>query len=145
MNGKTLLDTIIVLLGIVAMYTPWLQLAKSERLTGSELDKKYPEYAGISSKFTMLYIGWVIILFGIFFYILLNVRAQLISVLSGLYASMGLFIGLFAVTTHVCPAPTTVPWLQYAVGEKAKQAGWFQVAWSLSVIIIAITIAVLRR
>jgi len=70
---------------------------------------------------------------------------NIISFLAGLFASIGLFIGLFAITTGVSILPMRSPWVIFVVGEDAEKAGRFQVTWSASVLIVAIAIEVLRR
>ena len=134
---------LLVIVGGLAMYTPWIQLRASQRLTGKELSKQYPEHKWMRWGFITLYLSWIVIVYFVFMKVLPSIN--IISFLAGLFASIGLFIGLFAITTGVSILPMRSPWVIFVVGEDAEKAGRFQVTWSASVLIVAIAIEVLRR
>jgi len=144
MDTMTLLDWTIILLGGVAMYTPRFQLAKSKRLTGKELSKTHPEYGWVKWRFIILYTSWIVLLAVAFFHVFINSGVQTSCVLGGLYASIGLFIGSFAIVTGVCYIPMRTLRLLFVVGDEARRAGRFQVVWSLTVIVVACVMAALR-
>jgi hypothetical protein len=136
MDTIALPDIIIILLGVAAMYTPRFQLAKSEKLTGRELGKTYPKYQWMRWGFIILYTTWIVLVFTLFFSILASSWVQSPCVLGGLFASIGLFIGSFAMITRVCLVPTRAPRLLYVVGDEAFRAGRFQVLWSVAIIVV---------
>lgn len=134
---------LLIILGGIAMYTPWIQLRNSQRLTGKELSKQYPEHKWMRWGFVSLYLSWIVIVYFIFIKVLSSINT--ISFLAVFFASIGLFIGLFAVITGVSILPMRAPRIIFVVGEDAERAGRFQVAWSASVLMIAIAIEVIRR
>lgn len=145
MSINLILDLIVVLLGGIAMYTPWIQLKRKDGLTGKELSKKHPQYGWMRWGFITLYLSWLAIVFFLFYKALSLSWMNGVSFIGGVFASIGLFIGSFAVITGVSILPMRSPWILYVVGDDALRAGRFQVAWSLSVIFIAGVIEILRR
>lgn len=143
MNKIPFFNLIITLLGVIAMYSPRFQLKMSKSLTGKELSRKYPEHGWMRWGFIVLYIAWIVLMFMFCSKVLYWVAA--ISFIGYLFASIGLFYGLFAIITGVCILPMHVPWLLYVVGDDARKAGRFQVFLSLSVVIVVSAIEVLRR
>jgi hypothetical protein len=137
-------DLIVILLGGIAMYTPWIQLKSEDGLTGRELGEKYPRYGWIRRGFVTLYLSWVAIVFFFFYKALSLSWLNSISVFGGVFASIGLFIGLFAVVTGVSLLPMRSPKFLYVVGDDAQRAGRFQVVWSFCVIVIASVMEILR-
>ena len=125
------------------MSTPWIQLKNSKRLTGKELSKEYPEHKWMRWGFIILYLSWIVIVY--FFFIKVFQSINVVSFITAIFASIGLFIGLFAVLTGVSILPTRAPWVIFVVGDDAKRAGRFQVAWSFGVIVLAIAIEILRQ
>jgi hypothetical protein len=134
---------ITIFLGGFAMYTPWIQLRHSERFTGKELIQKYPEHKWMRWGFMGMYLGWIIAMF-LFFYKVLT-WLNMASFLAALFASIGLFIGGFAAITGVSILPVRSPRILYVVGDDAEDAGRFQVAWSVGVIVVAMVLEILRR
>jgi hypothetical protein len=144
MSSIDIVELLVLLaLGYVAMYLPSFRLAKSEKLTGKELSQKYPEHAWMRTGFLLLYVAWCVIVGSIFFYFL-SAEVKIAYLVGWIYASMGIFIGTFAVVTGVCYFPSRSIWMQYVVGAEAREAGRIQVLWSLGVILIASAIAVFR-
>lgn len=137
MQAISLRDWIIIALGVVAMYTPWLQLARSKKLTGKELSKTYPKLQWVRWGFIILYLSWIALVSIIFFTLLTKSEVSSPCVFGGWFASIGLFIGSFAMLTRVCIFPTPSLWLLFVVGDEAYRAGRFQVIWSLITIFIS--------
>jgi hypothetical protein len=133
------INLIIILFGVASMYTSWIQISRSERLSGKELSIKYPEHGWMRWGFIIIYISWVLLMFILFFYILDHYEN--VYIFGGLFASIGLFDGVFALVTGVCLLPTRIPWLQFVVGDDARRAGRFQVVWSLIVFLISVVAA----
>ena len=138
-----LIGYLIFILGGIAMYTPWFQLKNSKRLTGKELGKQFPEHEWMRWGFAILYLSWIAIV--CFFFIRVFPSIHAFSFLAGIFASIGLFIGLFAVITGVSLLPTRAPRVIFVVGAEAERAGRFQVAWSVCVLILAMAIEFLGR
>ena len=133
-----------IALGGISMYTPWIQLKHSKRLTGKELSKMYPEHKWMRWGYITLYISWVVIVFFLFTKVLIT-SINIFSSMAAIFANIGLFIGLFAVVTGVSILPTKAPVIIFVVGDEAKDAGRFQVTWSASVLLLAIALEFLRR
>jgi len=127
---------------MATMYMPWIQLKDSKTLSGKELSKKYPEHKWMRWGFIGMYLGYIVIIF-IFFVKVLH-WVNIASFFGGFFASIGLFIGLFAVLTGVSILPLRSPWLFYVVGDEAGKAGRIQVICSLVVIFIAFALEILR-
>ena len=140
-------DVIIILLGVVAMYTPRFQLAKSKKLGEWELGRTYPEYQWVRRGFISLYVCWLLLVLIAFLSILpiTGSRVQSSCVIGGLLASIGLFLGSFAMLTKVCLVPMRIPRLLFVVGDTAYRAGRFQVVWSVMVIVVVCVVAFLSR
>ena len=145
MNIAPIFEMIIVFLGGVAMYTPWLHLKRKDSLTGKELSKKYPQHGWMRWGYVTLYFLWTAIVLFLFYEALKIYSIKSVSLLGGLFASIGLFMGLFAVITGVTILPMRIPWILYVVGDSVKKAGRFQVAWSIGVILMAIVMELLHR
>ncbi len=139
----SIIGFIMIFLGGIAMYTPWIQLRRSERFTGKELSQKYPEYKWMRWGFISMYLAWIAAVFFFFYKVLTWVNVA--SFLAALFASIGLFIGGFAAITGVSILPMRSPWILYIVGDEAREAGRFQVAWSVGVIVVAVALEFLRR
>ena len=135
----------VVLLGGIAMYTPWIHLRRKDSITGKELSKKYPQHRWMRWGYITLYLLWVTIVFFLFYEALQNSWIKSVSFIGGVFASIGLFMGLFAVITGVAILPMRIPWILYVVGDKAKKTGRFQVVWSIGVIMIVGVMEVLHR
>ena len=67
------------------------------------------------------------------------------SFIAGLFAGIGLYIGLFAIITGVGVLPTRGPWTMFVVGEEAQRTGRLQVFWSVSVLVGITAIEVLHK
>ncbi len=128
-------------LGYIAMYLPSFRLAKREKLTGKELSEKYPEHAWMRSGFLILYLLWIVIIVSACYFLFSELR--FVYVVGWIFASIGIFIGSFAVLTGVCYFPSRSLWMRYVVGDEAREAGRIQLLWSLGVIIVTSAIAVL--
>jgi hypothetical protein len=134
---------IIILLGLFSMYTPWIQLKHSERLTGKELSKKHPEHEWMRWGFISMYLIWIVAVG--FFFVIVLASINLASFIAAFCASIGLFIGLFALITGVSLFPMRGVRIWYVVGDKAVESGRFQVTLSVAVIIVAIALEILLR
>lgn len=89
-----------------------------------------------------MYVSWIATVFFFFYKVLPWVNIG--SFLGALFASIGLFIGLFAVITGISILPMRSPWILSVVGDEVERAGRFQIAWSVGVIVIAFMIEALR-
>ena len=129
-----------ILLSGVAMYTPWIQLRHSKGLTGKELSQKHPELRWVKWGFISMYLAWIPMVILLLYKIFPRVNSA--SLVAAFFASLGLFTGGFAVITGV-----SSPMFQslYMVGNEARAAGRFQVAWSVGVIAIAVALEFLYR
>jgi len=145
MNINIVLNMAIVFLGITSMYTPWFQLRREDSVSGKELSKKYPQHAWMRWGFIILYLLWIAIVFLLLRQSISLAWMKSVASFGGFFASIGLFIGLFAVITGVSILPMRVPWILYVVGDDAQRAGRFQVTWSLGVILLAIVMEILSR
>ncbi|MBL8090797.1 MAG: hypothetical protein JNJ43_10740 [Anaerolineales bacterium] len=132
-----------MILGVFAMYTPWIHLKHSKRLTGKELGKKYPQHKWMRWGYIILYLGWFGIVYFLFTKVLLSIN--IFSSISGLFATIGLFMGLFAFITGVNILPTRLPIITFVIGNEAKVAGRFQTIWSTSVLILAIVLELFEK
>jgi hypothetical protein len=94
MNIDLISQLIVILLGGIAMYTPWIQLKRKDSLTGKELGKKYPQHKWMRWGFITLYISWGAIVFFFFYEAMKLSWMKSISSIGGVFACIGLFIGL---------------------------------------------------
>ncbi len=138
----SIISYIIIFLGAATMYLPSSQLKDSKRLSGKELSKKYPEHKWMRWGFISMYLGWIAAALFFFYKVLPLVYAA--SFLSALFASIGLYIGLFAIITGVSILPMRSPRILYVVGDEARKAGRFQVTCSLVVIFITFAVEAFR-
>ena len=134
---------LLMILGGVAMYVPWIILRNSHRLSGNELSRQYPQHRWMRRGFLMLYLSWIVLVSLVLVKILPSILAT--SLIAGLFASIGLYLGLFAVITGVGALPTRGPGTMFVVGEEAQSAGRLQVFWSVSVMVGITAIEVLHK
>ena len=132
-----------MILGGVAMYVPWIKLRNSHRLSGKELSRQYPQHRWMRWGFIRLYLSWIVLVCLVLIKILPSILAT--SFIAGLFAGIGLYIGLFAIITGVGVLPTRGPWTMFVVGEEAQRAGRLQVFWSVSVLVGITAIEVLHK
>ena len=134
MDMKSILYLVLIALGALSMYTPWLQLSKSERLNETQLHEKHSEHGWIRWGFIVIYFLWIVLAFEV----LHNIPwSRAILFLGVFFSSIGFFIGMFALITGVCIlVPTIIPRLLFVVGENARRAGRFQVLCSSTVFLI---------
>jgi len=145
MNIKQIFEFATILLGGIAMYTPWIHLKRKDSITGKELSKKYPQHGWMRWGYITLYLLWISIVFFLFYEALMLSWMKSVSLVGGVFASIGLFMGLFALITGVAILPMRIPWLLYVAGDNAKKSGRFQVVWSIGVILIASVMEFLQR
>lgn len=129
--------------GYFAMYVTKYKLANSEIITRKELGSLHPQHRWISSNFAFLYFGWLIFDFVVFMGMGSSWNLTIYAA-GSFFASIGLFLGVFAWRTGVCVVPSRSLRLRFVVGDDAFRAGRFQTIWSLIVIGIAIADSVLR-
>ena len=91
----------------------------------------------------MLYLSWIVLVSLVLVKILPSILTT--SLIAGLFASIGLYLGLFAVITGVGALPTRGPGTMFVVGEEAQSAGRLQVFWSVSVMVGITAIEVLHK
>jgi len=145
MNTPPILEFAVILLGGIAMYTPWIHLKRKDSITGKELSKRYPQHGWMRWGYITLYLLWTAIVFFLFYGALMLSWMKSISMVGGVFASIGLFMGLFAVITGVAVLPMRIPWILYVVGDNAKKSGRFQVVWSIGVLLFASVMEILHR
>ena len=146
MTASEIFVWIHLVLGIVAMYISLVHLRKSEKFTAKELGEVYPKHRSILRRFLPLYLGWIVLAVFVFPSIFLGWVEDVLCALGNIFASIGLFLGLYALKTGVCAMPSshTVP-LQFAVGEAAYRAGRLQTIWSLAVLALPFLWNVVRH
>ena len=145
MSAQVILGLILIILGYIAMYTPWFQLNREDGLSAKGLIEKHPEYNQIPTLFNILYFSWLVLL-ALAFYLLVKNSIINIFFLVGLtFGFIGLFIGVFVFLTGVSILPSRSPWTFFVPNEDAKLVGRFQVTWSVGVIILAIGLELFFR
>jgi len=122
--------------GIMAMYVSRFHLKKSEKFTADGLRKANPKYKWIQKYFMLLYNGWVVLLFAVFFSIASSWVFEPYAV-GAFFACIGLFLGVFALKTGVCFVPKKGLETLFVVGDDAYRAGILQTIWSITVIVLA--------
>jgi hypothetical protein len=132
-----------ILLSGIAMFTPWIQLRHSKGLTGKELSQKHPELEWVKWGFISMYLAWIPVVILLLYKIFPRVNSA--SLVAVFIASLGLFSGGFAVITSVSILPIRSSQNLYTVGDEAREAGRFQVAWSVGVIAIAVALELFYR
>jgi len=120
----------------MAMYASQFHLKKSEKFTAYGLRKSNPKYKWIQKYFMLLYGGWIVLLFAVFFSIASNWGFGPYAG-GGFFACIGLFLGVFALKTGVCFVPTRGLKTLFVVGDDAYRAGILQTIWSITVIVLA--------
>jgi hypothetical protein len=134
MTASEIFAWIHLILGIAAMYISMVYLTRSEKFTAKELGEVYPKHKTILRRFLPLYLGWMVLAFIIF----PAISGYAVYSLGNLFASIGLFLGLYALKTGVCAVPSSNTYrIQFAVGEVAYRAGRLQTIWSLAVLALA--------
>ena len=93
--------------------------------------------------YLFLYLSWIVLVYVFLTQVLSWINMA--SFLATIFASIGLFIGLFAVITGVSILPTRSLRIIFVVGDETESAGRFQIAWSGGVILLAIVIEILRQ
>jgi hypothetical protein len=141
MDGLRILLGVSVVLALGIIYSPWLLLWHSKKLSGKELGQAYPRFAWMRRGFVILNASWVLLTLCPLVAIVTQVGEQGLYLCGAWLASVGLLNGLFAVLTRVCPAPLPTHYV-YMYGNEARKAGGTQAALALVYIMIAILLSV---
>jgi hypothetical protein len=130
-----------LLLGVGTIYSPWLLLARSKKLSGKELGRAYPRFSWMRWGFLALNTGWVFLTLCFLVAIATQIGDRAIHLAGAWLASVGLFNGLIAVYTRVCPVPFPSHYV-YVYGDKARRAGRLQAMLATVYIAVAIYLSV---
>jgi hypothetical protein len=137
MDSLSILLGVSVVLALGIVYSPWLLLWHSKKLSGVELGQAHQRFAWMRWGFVVLNAGWVLLTLCPLVAIVTQIGEQGIYLYGAWVASLALFNGLFAVYSRVCPVPFPTHYV-YVHGEEARKAGRVQAGLAFVYIVVAI-------
>jgi hypothetical protein len=132
--------SMVLALGVI--YSPWLLLVNRRKLSGKELGQAHPRFSWMRLGFLLLNAGWVLLTLCLLMAISTQIGEQAMYLYGVWLVSVGLFNGIFAVYTRVCPVPFPTHYV-YVYGDKARQAGKVQAGLAFVYIVVAIGASVI--
>lgn len=130
-----------IFLALSIVYSPWILLTGSKKLSGKELGQAYPKFAWMRWGFVILNVSWALLTL----YLLVALVGQIgepgVYLFGAWFVGVGLLNGLFAVYTRVCPVPYPTHYV-YVYGPKARQAGRVQAGLACVYMVVAILLSV---